>query len=78
MSETQSKYINVGQIITNVDKDGNTYEQFVLYKDFIANAKDNLAHAYTDKVGNKRFNIGKPQKGAPEFVKASIYVKRKD
>ncbi len=74
---SDSKYINVGQIIINTDKDGNEYEQFVMYKDFIANAKDNLAHAFTDKKGDKRFSIGKPHEKAPSFVKASVYIKRK-
>lgn len=77
MSETKaSPWVNVGSIVKNVDKDGNEYQQFILNKEFIANAKELLAHAYTDKKGNKRFSMFKPREGAPDYVLWNVLVKK--
>jgi hypothetical protein len=76
MSESNSKYVKVGQIIENTDKNGKPYRQLVLNKEFLENAKDLIQLAYLDKNGGRRFSIYEPFEGAPDYVKANIVVKK--
>lgn len=80
MSEPVKKaeYINVGSIIENTNREtGEKYQQFVMNKEFITNAKEYLSHAFEDKKGNKRFSMYKPQAGAPDYVIWNISIKKK-
>jgi hypothetical protein len=76
MSESNSKYIKVGQIIENKDKEGRPYRQLVLNKEFLENAKEIIQLAYLDKNGGRRFSMFEPFEGAPDYVKANVVVKK--
>jgi hypothetical protein len=76
MSESNSKYVKVGQIVLNTDKEGKEYQQLILNKEFIENANNLIKLAFLDKSGGRRFNIFEPFEGAPSFVKYNVCVKK--
>jgi len=72
---SETKSIRVGQIVKNV-KDGKTYRQLILNKEFLANAPELINLAYLDKQGGRRFSLYEPFEGAPEFVEFNVVLKQ--
>lgn len=76
MTDTNSKYVRVGTIVKNKDKDGKEYRQLILDKTFLDNAKELIQLAFLDKNGNRRFSLYPPFEGAPDYIEANVVVKR--
>lgn len=76
MANGESKYIKVGSIVKNTDKQGKEYQQLLLHKEFLDNAKAVVDLAYLDKQGNRRFSLFEPFEGAPDHIVWNVLVKK--